>query len=58
MDANLIGEATAILTSCLLALNSILFASTGKRIGSFSVNAYRIIIAMGLLATAHTILLE
>jgi drug/metabolite transporter (DMT)-like permease len=56
MDANLIGEMAAILTSCLWTFNSILFASAGKRIGSFSVNAYRIIIAVGLLAVAHTIL--
>jgi len=56
MDANLVGETAAILTSCLWTFNSLLFASAGKRIGSFSVNAYRIIIAVGLLAVAHTIL--
>ncbi len=57
MDPNLIGETAAILTSCLWTFNSLLFASAGKRIGSFSVNAYRIIIAVGLIAVAHTILL-
>ena len=56
MDANLVGETAAIFTSCLWTFNSLLFASAGKRIGSFSVNAYRIIIAVGLLAVAHTIL--
>ena len=56
MDPNLIGETAAILTSCLWTFNSILFASAGKRIGSFSVNAYRIIIAVGLLAISHAIL--
>jgi len=56
MDVNLVGETAAILTSCLWTFNSLLFASAGKRIGAFSVNAYRIIIAVGLLAIAHTIL--
>jgi drug/metabolite transporter (DMT)-like permease len=57
MDPNSIGETAAVLTSCLWTGNSILFTSAGKKIGSFSVNAYRIIMAVGLLAVAHTILL-
>jgi drug/metabolite transporter (DMT)-like permease len=57
MVSNTIGETAAIVTSCLLTFNSILFASAGKRIGSFSVNAYRIVIAVGLLAATHTVLL-
>ncbi len=56
MESTLIGEMAAILTSCLWTINSILFASAGKRIGSFSVNAYRIIMAVGLLAVTHTVL--
>jgi drug/metabolite transporter (DMT)-like permease len=57
MDPNIIGETSAILTSCLWTINSLLFASAGKRIGSLSVNAYRIVIAVGLLAVSHTVLL-
>lgn len=57
MDLNLIGETAAIFTSGLWTFNSMLFASAGKRIGSFSVNAYRIIIAIGLLGVAHVMFL-
>lgn len=57
MESNLIGEAAAILTSCLWTFNSLLFTSAGKKIGSLSVNAYRTIIAVGFLASAHIIFL-
>ncbi|MFQ6063936.1 MAG: DMT family transporter [Candidatus Bathyarchaeia archaeon] len=57
MISEIIGETAAILTSCLWTFNSILFTSAGKRIGSFSVNAYRIVIAVGLLAITHSLLL-
>ena len=57
LDPNIVGETAAVATSCLWTLNSLLFASAGKRIGSFSVNAYRIIMAVGLLVLAHAILL-
>ncbi len=57
MDQNLVGQTAAIITSTLWTFNSLLFTSAGKRIGSLSVNAYRIIIAVCLLATAHSILL-
>ena len=57
MDPNTVGEIAAVATSCLWTLNSLFFASAGKRIGSFSVNAYRIIMAVGLLVIAHAILL-
>jgi drug/metabolite transporter (DMT)-like permease len=46
-----------MLTSCLWTVSSIFFTSAGKRIGSFSVNAYRIMLAVGLLAVAHIVLL-
>ena len=46
MDIYLIGQIAAILTSALWTLNSILFASAGKKIGSVSVNAFRIIFAV------------
>jgi drug/metabolite transporter (DMT)-like permease len=51
------GESAAILTSCLWTFSSILFTSAGRRFGSFSVNAYRTIMAIGLLMCAHVILL-
>jgi len=57
LDSNLIGESAAILTSCLWTVSSILFTSAGKRIGSFSVNAYRVIMSIGLLVCAHAIFL-
>jgi len=53
----LTGETAAILTSILWTGNSILFTAAGKRIGALSVNAYRIVIAVGLLALAHFIIL-
>jgi drug/metabolite transporter (DMT)-like permease len=57
MDLNLIGETAAIVTSCLWTINSILFASAGKKIGSLSVNGFRIIMAVVFLSIAHIILL-
>ena len=57
MDTRLVGEIAAIMTALLWTSNSILFTSAGKRIGSVSVNAIRIAIAVGLLAITHFILL-
>jgi drug/metabolite transporter (DMT)-like permease len=54
---NLIGESAAILTSCLWTLSSLFFTAAGRRFGSFSVNAYRTIMAIGLLGVAHVVLL-
>ena len=51
------GEWAAVLTSCLWTGSSILFTSAGKKIGFFSVNAYRSAMAVGLLVCAHAILL-
>jgi len=51
------GESAAILTSCLWTGSSILFTSAGRRIGFFSVNAYRSAMAVGLLGCAHAVLL-
>jgi len=53
----MMGESAAILTSCLWTGSSILFASAGKKIGFFSVNAYRSAMAVGLLVCAHAVLL-
>jgi len=57
MDPNLIGETAAIVTAFLWTINSILFASAGKKIGSLSVNAYRILMAVGFLGVTHIIFL-
>lgn len=57
LDPGTIGESAAILTSCCWTFGSIVFTSAGKRIGSFSVNAYRIVMAIGLLVCAHIVLL-
>ena len=57
MDSHLVGQAAALATSCLWTFNSILFTEAGKKIGSVSVNAYRIATAVALLCTAHLALL-
>ncbi len=57
MDANILGETAALATSCLWTVTSLFFTSAGKKIGALSVNAYRTIIAVGLLVVTHTILL-
>jgi drug/metabolite transporter (DMT)-like permease len=57
LDSSLVGESAAILTSCLWTFSSIFFTSAGRRLGSFSVNAYRTIMAIGLLICAHAVLL-
>jgi drug/metabolite transporter (DMT)-like permease len=57
LDSSLLGESAAVLTSCLWTFGSLLFTSAGRRIGSFSLNAYRTTIAIGLLCCAHIVLL-
>lgn len=57
MDSNSIGMTAAVTTACLWTFSSILFTSAGRRIGSFSVSAYRILIAVGLLSASNFILL-
>ena len=57
LDLTLMGESAAVLTSCFWTASSIFFTSAGRRFGSFSVNAYRTIMAIGLLVCAHVILL-
>lgn len=56
MPAHLIGELAALLTAVLWTTCSVLFASAGRRIGALSVNAFRIIVAIVLLAIAHLLL--
>jgi drug/metabolite transporter (DMT)-like permease len=55
MEPHLIGETAAIATAVLWTACSIFFAAAGKRIGALSVNAYRIAMAVGLLALAHLV---
>ena len=57
MDGILLGETAAIVTSVMWTSCSILFAYAGKRIGALSVNAIRIVMAVGLLGGAHILLL-
>lgn len=58
LDSSFVGESAAIITSCLWTGSSIFFTSAGRRFGSFSVNAYRTLIAIGLLVCAHLLLLN
>ena len=51
--SSVIGETAAVATAALWTLCAILFASAGRRIGALSVNAYRIAMAVVLLALAH-----
>jgi len=57
MNSHLIGQTAALVTSCLWTVNSIFFTEAGRRIGSISVNAYRIVMATALLAITHMALL-
>jgi drug/metabolite transporter (DMT)-like permease len=56
MATELIGETSAIVVSFLWTTCSILFAYAGKRIGALSVNAIRIIMALGMLGAAHILI--
>ena len=55
MDLNLLGQAAALITAGLWTFNSLFFTEAGRRIGSINVNAYRIVMAVGLLSVAHTV---
>jgi drug/metabolite transporter (DMT)-like permease len=57
MDSNLVGQIAALATSCVWTFSSILFAESVKKIGSLSLNAYRIVAAVGFLGVTHIILL-
>lgn len=57
MDPALMGESAAILTSCFWTASSLLFTSAGRKIGAFSVNAYRTTMAIVLLACTHAVFL-
>lgn len=53
----MVGESAAVATSFCWTLSSLYFTAAGKRIGWLGVNAYRTIMAIGLLAATHLILL-
>ena len=57
LDSKIVGETAAVVTSCLVTIGPLFYFSAGRRIGSLSVNAYRIIMAVGFLVLAHAILL-
>jgi drug/metabolite transporter (DMT)-like permease len=56
MEAQYIGESSAIFVSFMWTICSILFAAAGKRLGILSLNAYRTVIALSLLGVSHIIL--
>jgi drug/metabolite transporter (DMT)-like permease len=47
------GDSAAVITSCLWTGSSVLFTAAGRRIGFFSVNAYRSLMGVVLLVLAH-----
>ena len=57
MDLDLLGQTAALFTSCLWTFSSILFTEAGRKIGSISVNAHRIVLAVVFLCVAHAALL-
>jgi drug/metabolite transporter (DMT)-like permease len=57
MDLNLLGQTAALITAGLWTFNSLFFTEAGRRIGSISVNAFRILMAVGFLCVAHVVLL-
>jgi drug/metabolite transporter (DMT)-like permease len=57
MEPQFLGETAAIIVSLFWSFCSILFTIAGNRIGVWSLNAIRMLMALGLLATAHIILL-
>jgi drug/metabolite transporter (DMT)-like permease len=56
MDSNLVGQVAALATSCVWTFSSILFTESVRKIGSLSLNAYRIVAAVGFLSVTHMIL--
>lgn len=57
MDSNLVGQIAALATACVWTFSSILFTESVRKIGSLSLNAYRIVAAVGFLGVTHVILL-
>ena len=57
MDGPLIGEAAALTVSVFWTFTSIAFTVASRKIGAFSVNMWRMLFALGLLAVTHIIVL-
>lgn len=57
LNSSVLGETAALITSALWTVSSLFFTSAGRRIGSLSVNAYRTVIAVGLLLVTQYVLL-
>ena len=57
LNPNIVGESAALATSCLWTITSLFFTAAGKRIGSLSVNTYRLLFAVGFLAVTHEVML-
>jgi drug/metabolite transporter (DMT)-like permease len=57
MDSAFVGEAAALFASVLWTFTSLAFAAASRKIGPISVNMWRMLFALGLLATCHIILL-
>jgi drug/metabolite transporter (DMT)-like permease len=55
METQLIGESAALIAAIMWTTCSILFAYAGRRIGALSVNAVRIVMAVGFLGASHII---
>jgi drug/metabolite transporter (DMT)-like permease len=53
LDPTIMGDSAAVITACLWTGSSVLFTTAGRRIGFFSVNAYRSLMAVVLLVLAH-----
>jgi drug/metabolite transporter (DMT)-like permease len=51
------GDSAAVITACLWTGSSLLFTEAGRRIGFFSVNAYRSLMAVVFLVLAHVLFL-
>jgi len=56
MDPHLIGETAASVVSLFWTLCSVLFTIAGRKVGALSVNAIRIMMAVGLLGAAHLLI--
>jgi len=57
MDGTLLGETAALLASVLWTFTSLAFAAASRKIGPISVNMWRMLFALGLLATCHIVIL-
>jgi drug/metabolite transporter (DMT)-like permease len=57
MDGPLLGEAAALTASVFWTFTSIAFTVASRKIGAFSVNIWRMLFALGLLAVTHIIVL-